>query len=136
MADTILNKITRGEVPCHKVFENDTVLAFLDIHPMAKGHTLVVPKKEAETVFDLSADELGALMHGVQLAMERIMTVLHPDGFTVGWNHGTAGGQAIPQLHVHILPRWHNDGGHSLHAVVDNPGSESVEQIAAYFMAY
>jgi histidine triad (HIT) family protein len=135
MADTILNKIVRGEVPSHKVFENDAVLAFLDIHPIAKGHTLVVPKVEAETIFDLTGEQLSSLMQGVELAMKRIQDVLHPDGFTVGWNHGRAGGQAIPQVHVHILQRWYDDGGRSIHAVVDHPGNESVENIATLFMA-
>jgi diadenosine tetraphosphate (Ap4A) HIT family hydrolase len=78
---------------------------------------------------------MSDVMHGVQLTMQRIDNVLHPDGFTIGWNHKPAGGQAIPQVHVHIIPRWHGDGGKSMHAIIDNPGLDSVQTIATYFMA-
>lgn len=133
MADTIFKKIIAGEIPSYKVYEDEHVIAFLDIHPIAKGHALVVPKQEAETVFDLDDAALTHLMAGVQKAMKRIQEVLQPDGFTVGWNHGKAGGQAIPQVHVHVLPRWHGDGGTSMHGVIDNPGDTPAAEVAKLF---
>lgn len=135
MSETIFTKIIRGDIPAYKVYENDHVLSFLDIHPIAKGHTLVVPKRAVETILELSEEEGRELMSAVQQTMKRLEDVLHPEGFTVGWNHLAAGGQAVPHLHVHILPRWHADGGRSMHAVVDHPGDESVADVAKKFTA-
>ncbi len=133
MSESIFSKILRGEIPCYKVYEDDHALAFLDVHPHAKGHTLVIPKVAAETIFELPDDETGAFMMAVKRTMERLKEVLHPDGFTVGWNHGEAGGQAVPHLHAHIFPRWHNDGGTSMHAVVNTPGEMSPGELAKLF---
>lgn len=131
--DCIFCRIIKKEVPNYTVYEDDFVLAFLDIHPHAKGHTVVIPKKHVETVFELSTEDMGMLSIGVKHAMERIDQVLHPEGFTTGWNHGKAGGQVIPHLHIHIFPRWHADGGTSMHAVVRNPGDMPVGELAKLF---
>ncbi|MBI5728413.1 MAG: HIT family protein [Candidatus Magasanikbacteria bacterium] len=131
--ETVFHKIIRTEIPCHKVYEDEHTLAFLDINPQAKGHTLVVPKKFVETILDLEPQDLSHIFIAVQRVTKRIQTVLRPDGFTIGWNHGRAGGQAIPYLHVHIFPRWHSDGGTSIHAAVNNPGDMTVSEVATLF---
>ncbi len=133
MSETVFTKIIRGDIPSYKIFENEQVFAFLDIHPIAKGHTLVVPKRAVETVFELTDEELAFFMSGVREVMKRISDVLRPDGFTVGWNHLSAGGQAVPHVHMHVLPRWHNDGGRSMHAIVDAPGDESPSDLIKRF---
>lgn len=133
MDSCIFCKILAKEIPNYTVYENDHVLAFLDIHPHAKGHTVVIPKRHAVTLFELSDSELQAYILGVKSAMERVESVLHPDGFTTGWNHGEAGGQAVPHLHIHIFPRWHTDGGKSIHAAVNAPGDTPVSTVAALF---
>ncbi len=133
MSETLFSKIIRREIPAHVVYEDAAAIAFLDIHPIAKGHTLVVPKEPAATIFDLSGEAFLGLMKAVRATTERLQTVLTPDGFTIGWNHGEAGGQAIPHVHVHILPRWHGDGGKSMHAVVDAPGEEPPEELIKRF---
>ena len=118
---TIFTKIIKGEIPCYKVYEDDHTLAFLDIQPHAKGHTLVVPKKEAETIFDLTPVEACELMSAIQKTMEILQEKLNPDGFNVGWNHKQSGGQAVPHVHVHIMPRYKGDGGGSMHSIVNAP---------------
>ena len=115
------------------ITEDQNHLAFLDIKPHALGHTVVIPKKHAETVFELSDLELQKLILAVKKNMQRIQKVLNPDGFNVGWNHNSAGGQVIPHLHIHIFPRFNGDEGGSMHSIIKNPGNKSVEEVAALF---
>lgn len=133
MNDCIFCKIVLGDIPNLTVYEDSSTLAFLDIHPRAKGHTVVIPKVHADTIFDLNEELLKSLLPAVQRTTERIEQTLHPDGFNIGWNHGEAGGQAVPHLHIHIMPRWDNDGGSNMHGIIDNPGDTSVEEVAALF---
>ena len=130
MDTCIFCKITVGEIPCYKVYEDKEILAFLDIKPHAEGHTVVIPQKHAETIFDLGEQEMHALLQAVRKTMIKIDEKLHPDGFNVGWNHNPAGGQVVPHLHVHIFPRYTNDGGGSMHSIIKNPGRKSVEDVA------
>jgi histidine triad (HIT) family protein len=130
--DCIFCKIITGEVPCHKVFEDEETLAFLDVKPHSKGHTIVIPKRHVMTTFDLEELELQELMKDVQTVMQKLGDVVAPDGYNVGWNHGTAGGQVVPHLHIHIFPRYNNDGGGSMHSIVKNPGPP-VDEVAKLF---
>lgn len=133
MPDCLFCKIVAGQIPYHKIYEDKSNLAFLDIKPHAQGHTVVIPKVHAETVFDLSEKQNKDLMTAVLNTMKRIQDKLHPDGFNVGWNHNPAGGQVVPHLHVHIFPRYTGDGGGSLHSIVKNPGTRGVEEVAGLF---
>ncbi len=126
--DCVFDKIVSGEIPCHKVYEDDTTLAFLDVSPQSKGHTMVIPKIHGETLFDV--DPAG-LLEAVKKTMQRIQDVLNPDGFNVGWNHNTAGGQVVPHLHIHIMPRWNGDGGGNMHSIIDSPSD--VDEVAKLF---
>lgn len=105
-------------------------MAFLDIKPHAEGHTVVIPRKHAETVFDLGEKEMQTLMQAVRKTMLKIQEKLQSDGFNVGWNHHPAGGQVVPHLHIHIMPRYTGDGGGSMHSIIKNPGRKSVEEVA------
>lgn len=131
--ECIFCKIVAKQIPNYTMYEDEDILAFLDIFPHAVGHTVVIPKAHGETVFDFSEETVGQLNGGVKKVMERIQAVLHPEGFTVGWNHGPAGGQAVPHLHVHIFPRWNNDGGGSMHSVVKKLNEINVEEIYQKF---
>ena len=131
--DCIFCKIAKQEIPAHKVYEDDHSFGFLDIKPHTKGHTVVVPKKHAEIVFDLEDESYQQLMLSVKKAMQRIKEVLNPDGFNIGWNHNTAGGQVVPHLHVHIFPRYNGDGGGSMHSINSNPGNLEVDEVAKLF---
>lgn len=130
MDTCIFCKVIAGEIPCYKVYEDKDTLAFLDIKPHAEGHTVVIPRKHAETIFDLGEAEMQMLMLVVRKTMIKIDSKLHPDGFNVGWNHAPAGGQVVPHLHLHIFPRYEKDGGGSMHSIIKNPGRKSVEEVA------
>lgn len=131
--DCIFCKIINHDLPNYTVYEDDHSLAFLDIFPQTKGHTVVIPKVHAETIFDLADADLCHVNLAVKRAMEKIKTVLKPDGFTVGWNHGDAGGQAVPHMHIHIFPRWQGDGGGSMHSVVKKQADVDVTKLAQEF---
>jgi len=128
-------KIIKRDIPCFKVYEDKEVLAFLDVKPHARGHTVVIPKVHGVTLFDFSAKQNEQLIDGVRKVMERVQKVLEPDGFNVGWNHNTAAGQVVPHLHVHIMPRYNGDGGGSMHSIIKNPGQESVADVAKRFQS-
>ena len=98
-------KILRGEFPCYKVFENDHVLAFLDIMPRSPGHTLVIPKAPARNILDIRPDDLAYVMQVAQRIAKAAMTVFGADGITVQQFNEPAGGQVVFHLHVHVIPR-------------------------------
>ncbi|MBU0596632.1 HIT family protein [Patescibacteria group bacterium] len=131
--ECIFCKISKGEIPNYTIYEDNNTLAFLDIEPRSKGHTVVIPKVHAETLLDLNEQIFHDLLLAVKKAQERIEEVLHPDGFNVGWNHGTAGGQLIPHIHIHIMPRWLGDGGTNMHGIINNPGEMAVDDVAKLF---
>ena len=134
MNECLFCKIVNKEIPNYTVYENDHILAFLDIFPCTKGHVVVIPKVHAETLFDLSSSQKATLFDGVQEVMKKVERVLSPEGFNVGLNHLEAGGQTVPHLHIHILPRWKGDGGGSMHSVVKNVFGVKVEDVAKLFL--
>lgn len=133
MDNCIFCKIVRGEIPDYRIYEDDQCLALLDIHPVTKGHVVVIPKVHAETLLDLNSEITKEFFLGVKRTLERVEKILSPDGFNVGWNHGDAGGQAVKHLHVHILPRWNGDGGGNMHSIVHRDSDISVEDLAQLF---
>lgn len=133
MSDCIFCKIIEGEIDSYKIYEDEYALAFLDINPHAKGHTVVIPKFHAELLFELGDEDFKELSIAVKRTMERIDSVLHPEGYNIGWNHGKIGGQVVPHLHVHIMPRYSGDRGGNMHSIINNDGGMSVGQIAKMF---
>lgn len=103
--NNVFAKIIRGELPCHKVYENDRVLAFLDIMPRAPGHTLVIPKAPARNILDATPEDLGAIAVAGQKIAQAAMKVFDADGITVQQFNEGAGGQVVFHLHLHIIPR-------------------------------
>jgi len=130
----IFCQIINKEIPNYTVYEDEYSLAFLDINPRAKGHVVVIPKIHAETLLELDGEIVKNLLVAIKKTMEKIQTVLKPDGYNVGWNHGKAGGQAVPHLHIHILPRWVGDGGGNIHAIINNSGNQEVGVVAKLFL--
>ena len=119
----------KKEIPAEIVYEDEGVVAILDIHPCAPGHTVVIPRRHAETILSLADDELGPVMRGVKNVTVKLLASLKADGFTVGVNHGRVAGQVVEHLHIHVIPRWAGDGGGSIHSVVRNAPRESLEEI-------
>jgi histidine triad (HIT) family protein len=104
-SQNIFAKILRGELPCHKVYEDDKVFAFLDIMPRAPGHTLVLPKAAARNLLDVEPADLAAVSQAVQKIAKAAMQVFNADGITVQQFNEGAGGQVVFHLHVHVIPR-------------------------------
>jgi histidine triad (HIT) family protein len=103
--NNIFAKILRGEIPCHKIIEDDTALAFMDIMPRCDGHCLVIPKTPARGLLDMPADALAALMPRVQKVAAAAVKAFGADGLTLQQFNEAAGGQEVFHLHFHILPR-------------------------------
>jgi len=126
--DCIFCKIAQKEINAYTIFEDSSVIAFLDIHPLALGHTVVIPKIHAENIIDLPIELVNPIFLGVRHITKMIQDTLHPDGFTIGINHGKWAGQDMDHLHIHIIPRWKDDKGKSLHSIVQNPPKESLTE--------
>jgi len=113
MADTdpyqpenIFARILRGELPAHKVFEDEVALAFLDVMPQSQGHTLVIPKLSVRGMIDMPADAWGPYMVRVQKVAAAVKKGMEAEGLIVRQYEGAAGGQTVFHLHFHIIPRW------------------------------
>ena len=122
--------VSREMIPAEILAEDTHSLTFLDIHPQAPGHTLVIPKVHAPSLAELPKAEVGPLFETVQNLAGQIVRALKSDGLTIGVNQGPASGQTIPHLHIHLFPRFVGDCGKSVHSVVNNPPREDLKSIA------
>ncbi|MDO9078852.1 MAG: HIT family protein [Brevundimonas sp.] len=105
--DNIFAKILRGEIPAVRVWEDDHVLAFMDVFPQSEGHVLIISKTStARTLLEIEADALARLTAAVQRTARAVEEALQPDGFQIMQFNGEAGGQTVFHLHFHIIPRW------------------------------
>ncbi len=103
--NNIFAKIVRGEAPCFKVYEDDHTIAFMDIMPQAEGHTLVIPKEGAESIFDLSPDAAAALIKTTKKVAAAVKDVTGADGLMIAQLNGAAAGQTVFHIHFHVIPR-------------------------------
>ena len=103
--NNIFAKILRGELPAHKVYEDDKAFSFLDIMPRAPGHTLVIPKSPARTFLDIAPDDLAHLIKVTQKIARAAVTAFAADGLTIQQFNEAAGGQVVFHLHIHVIPR-------------------------------
>ncbi|MBW2982133.1 HIT family protein [Candidatus Woesearchaeota archaeon] len=110
MEECIFCKIINGEIPSSKVYENDKVIAFLDIAPVNKGHTLVVPKEHHKDIMDTPDNILAETIKAVKKVAKAVMKATGAEGFNLGVNNGKIAGQLVMHLHFHIMPRFENDG--------------------------
>ena len=115
--DCIFCSIVAGDIPARTVYETDDVVAFLDANPLARGHTLVIPKAHATHVGDIDEAVASALFAAVTELTPRVQSAVDADGANVGINDGEAAGQEVPHVHVHVIPRFDGDGGAPRHAV-------------------
>jgi histidine triad (HIT) family protein len=103
--NNIFAKILRGEIPCVKIYEDARTLAFMDVMPQADGHALVVPKDQAENIFDLSPGGVAALISTTQLVAKAVKKALACPGLMLVQLNGEAAGQSVNHVHFHIIPR-------------------------------
>ena len=130
----IFCKIIEGEIPSYKVYEDENVLAFLDIFPHTKGHVVVIPKQHYENLEDLPIEQWQYLSVGIKNSLKIVNDKISPDGCNIGINNKEVAGQVVPHVHWHILPRYNKDGGGSIHSIIKNPGEQKVEEIAKLFL--
>lgn len=103
-------KIAKGEIDSAKIYQNDDVVAFLDITPFSKGHCLIVPKKHFENLFDIESETLQKVIVAGKLIAEKIQKTFNADGIRLSQSNGKAAGQDIMHFHLHIIPRYRDDG--------------------------
>ncbi|MFP4633166.1 MAG: HIT domain-containing protein [Halobacteriales archaeon] len=116
--DCLFCKIARGDLPARKVYEDDDVVAFLDVNPLSRGHTLVIPREHAERLDDMSSD--AAWTKALEIA-PAVQEAVDADALNVGVNDGSEAGQEVPHVHVHVVPRYEGDGGGPIHALMPEP---------------
>jgi histidine triad (HIT) family protein len=120
-------KIVAGEIPAFKIFENDRVLAFLDIGPVSTGHTLVIPKAHAENLAANSVEDAGALMVAIHELAPKITQAVGGVAYNLGMNHGREAGQEVLHTHLHIMPR---KAGEPREFVKQHPSQAELAQVA------
>ena len=126
-------KILRGEFPCYKVYEDDHVMAFLDIMPRSPGHTLVIPKAPARNVLDISQEDFVHVARATHKIARAAMTAFKADGITLQQFNEPAGGQVVFHLHMHVMPR--RDGIALLPPASRKEDSKLLEENAAKLVA-
>jgi histidine triad (HIT) family protein len=133
MADTIFAKILRGEIPCHRVYEDDNVLAFLDVNPLSRGHVLVIPKEPAATLDQLSDDAAAACGRVLPRLARAVLAATGARAFNVLQNNGADAHQAVFHVHFHIIPKLDDGSGLGLewNARKLSDGAELAKSIAA-----
>jgi histidine triad (HIT) family protein len=111
MADTVFAKILRGEIPCHRIYEDDAVLAFLDVSPLSRGHTLVIPKEPAETLDRLSDDAAAAVGRVLPRIARAVLAATGARAYNVLQNNGADAHQAVFHVHFHVIPKFDDGSG-------------------------
>jgi len=110
MADCVFCKIRDGQIPSVKVYEDDKTFCIMDINPLNRGHCLVVTKVHAATLFESKSDDLAAAIATARRVARAIKTALKPDGLNMLQANGAAAFQSVPHFHLHLIPRFTNDG--------------------------
>ena len=133
--DCLFCKIINKVIPNYTVYEDDFVLAFLDIFPHAKGHTVVIPKKHFSNLSEMSEVDWQNMATALKNSQAKLQSVLNPDGFNIGINDKSVAGQVVPHVHWHIFPRYEGDGGGSVHSIIKKLESFDVKSLADKFRA-
>jgi len=133
--DCLFCKIINKVIPNYTVYEDDFVLAFLDIFPHAKGHTVVIPKKHFSNLSEMSEVDWQNMATALKNTQAKLQSVLNPDGFNIGINDKSVAGQVVPHVHWHIFPRYEGDGGGGGHSFIKKLESFDVKSLADKFRA-
>ena len=110
MEDCLFCKIVKGELPSSKIYEDEDTLAFLDLFPVNKGHSLVISKEHYETIFDVPADSLAKISSVMKNVADAVKKGVNADGISIAQSNGKDAGQVISHIHFHIMPRFKDDG--------------------------
>lgn len=131
MSDCIFCAIAAGTIPSHTVHDDEHTFAFLDINPLARGHTLVIPKECAAKLEDVSPESAAAVMQTARLLVPRICAAVGAPDATIAINNGPDAGQEVPHLHLHIVPRQQGDSAGPVHALFANRPTVDGDELAA-----
>ena len=129
-SDCIFCKIVAGQIPCTKVYEDAQVMAFLDIGPIVKGHTLVIPKRHYDPITGTPVEVLQQLIAVVQKVADAQYRGLRADGINVTQANGRSAGQVVRHIHFHVIPRFETDGHHWNWVPKKYDSRDDMEQIA------
>ena len=110
MEECLFCKIVKGELPSSKIYEDGDTLAFLDLFPVNKGHSLVIPKEHYETIFDVPSDILSKVSSVMKNVADAVKKGVNADGISIAQSNGKDAGQVIPHIHFHVMPRFKDDG--------------------------
>lgn len=127
--DCIFCRIVKGEIPAEVVLRERDVVAFLDVQPLADGHVLVVPRAHVARIEDLEPAQLDTLFRAVARVAGPVREGVAAAGTTIGVNNGHATGQTIPHVHVHVVPRWENDGAGSIHTIFPRKAYRDLKEV-------
>ncbi len=127
----IFCRIVAGDIPAEIVARDDAAVAFLDVHPLANGHTMVIPRTHVATLEELDAATAASLFRTVHRLAGAVRKAVGAEGSTIGINNGAATGQTIPHVHVHIVPRWDGDGGGSVHTIFQHGDRRPITDVGA-----
>lgn len=131
MAETIFSRIIAGEIPCHRVYEDDRVLAFLDINPLADGHTLVIPKEPAERLDQLSDEAAAAIGRVLPRIARAVMQATGATAYNVLQNNGASAHQAVFHVHFHIIPKQADGSGLGIRWTPRPLAADTAKELAA-----
>jgi histidine triad (HIT) family protein len=109
-ADCVFCKIRDGQLPSMKIYEDERTLAFMDINPLNAGHCLIVTRTHAPTIWDADAADLSAAITSAKKVALALREAVKPDGLNMLQANGAAAFQSVPHFHLHLIPRWNNDG--------------------------
>ncbi len=121
--DNIFARIVRGEIPCHRVYEDADTIAFMDIMPQAEGHTLVIPRSAGEDIFSTPPEAAAAAIRTAQIVARAVKKAFAPPGIMIAQLNGAAAGQSVFHFHIHIIPRY---AGKDLGIHAAKPADQSV----------
>ena len=130
VSDCIFCKIVAGEIPASKVYEDDHFLAFLDISQVTPGHTLVIPKKHARNLLEMTPDETADLFNVVSRVTKKVESATQPQGMNIISNMEEIAGQSVFHSHVHILPRYSQEDDLKIDFIAHEPDFDHLAQLA------
>lgn len=130
VSDCIFCKIIAGDIPASKVYEDDHFLAFLDISQVTPGHTLVIPKKHARNLLEMTPDETANLFNVVSTVTKKVENATQPQGMNIISNMEEIAGQSVFHTHVHILPRYSQDDDLKIDFIAHEPDFDHLAQLA------
>ena len=124
--DCVFCKILNGDIPSNTIYENSEFKVIMDISPATKGHVLVLPKEHFKDIYDIDAETAGKLFQLAAVVARALKEVLHCDGLNIIQNNGEIAGQTVFHFHMHLIPRYENDGA----GITWTPGSTTPEEMA------